>query len=103
MRTDNGLNKIDTWSYVHLFGSYFVATALALQIITSYPHLISILLTFLLGCLWEANDNRHKKWRLKNPTKALWLDIWAFDPRGASWLDIIMDAIGCLGALWVLS
>lgn len=102
MRTDNGLNKFDTWSYVHCLLSYFIATALSLKFLVNYPCWLSIIIAFALGCLWEINDERYKYWRLKNPFKALWLENW-FDRRGASWLDIVMDLAGCLGALWILS
>lgn len=97
MRTDNGLNKFDTWSYVHLFGSWCLA--MVLWKIFSRTPLDAVIITFGCGVFWEICDEIYHY-------LSEWIEILndnLFDKRGASWLDIIMDLIGCLGAIWVLN
>jgi len=102
-KSDNGLNRPDAWSGTHLFGSFALAIAL-MTLSLSRGIFDACLVAFCFGFLWELNDGRHKKWRLKHPAKWLWFDS-IFDPRGFSWLDLVMDFIGCAGAglcLWGL-
>ena len=89
MRTPTGLNKIDTWSYVHLFGSW----ALALTLYLVFKTLYAPLYAFILGILWECMDYYYSTW-----DKGYQCLDSVFDNRGFSRMDIVVDLLGCMGA-----
>ena len=93
MRTGTGVNSVDTWSWVHLFGSWCLAMALW-KIGIPCPYIVS----FLFGLSWECIDGLYAEYRISH---TLLDQIW--DKRGFSWLDLIFDGIGCAGALWLIS
>jgi len=95
--TNSTLNKIDAWSGTHLFGS-FTLTILFALIFTAFD---ACILAFCLGYLWELNDNRHEKYRQKHSAAHPKLDS-LFDPRGFSWMDLLLDLIGCFSAFLCL-
>lgn len=80
---------LDIHSIIHFIGSY--ALALTFYIL-GFQHYFII--AFGLGILWEVFD--HLKFYYE-------LDIPFLDPRGGSIIDIVVDLLGVLLAIGVLS
>ena len=100
-KSDNDINRLDAWSGTHLFGSF----ALAIVLMTLFPSrgiFDACLITFCLGIIWECLDNLYKLFyhylsdKFPQFTLKVLKHIW--DKRGFSWLDLVMDFIGCAGA-----
>ena len=70
---------IDTWSFVHLLGCYFLMTIFH-----------SWIIVLALGILWEFMDYLYACVKYEVPE---WFSS-IFDPRGADIMDIVFDAAG---------
>lgn len=81
--------RLDCWSPIHFFGSFFLSVFFCYLGVVYYK---SWVLAFLCGCLWELLDECLGKSRR----------VVFFDPRGGSWDDILFDFWGCLVAYVML-
>jgi hypothetical protein len=82
------LDKLNSWSWVHVFGSYGLCLTLFL-ISPTYIWLMAVIV-FLLGLFNELFLDGH------------FPKLGLFDPRGGDWYDIIYNTIGivCAIVLW---
>ena len=77
--------KFDFWSFVHFFGSFFLA-----HLLMAFWGFLGIPVAFGLGILYEIIcDGLLSK------------EIKFFDGNGGSWSDVIADFVGCVLALFV--
>ena len=77
--------KFDFWSFVHFFGSFFLA-----HLLMAFWGFLGIPVAFGLGILYEIIcDGLLSK------------EIKFFDGNGGSWTDIIMDFIGISLAVFI--
>lgn len=81
----------DAWSYIHFLGSCVLAIGLFMKIV---PNELAFIFAFSLGMLWECLDQMNKYFQ--------W-DIWLLDPTGWDIRDAVMDLIGILLSIWILS
>lgn len=88
MRTKSNVNSVDTWSWVHFFGSAFLVFAFRE---TGAYMFGSVLFTIMAGILQEIFDEIRKV-----TCHAGKINLWDkfFDRRGASWLDLMFDTGG---------
>lgn len=77
--------KLDWHTPTHLFGSFFLVH---LFMFFGMGVVISVVFAFVLGALWEVLDEVFKGELI-------------FDPRGGDMTDIIINALGCILAIWV--
>ena len=77
--------KFDFWSFVHFFGSFFLA-----HLLMAFWGFLGIPVAFGLGILYEIIcDGLLSK------------EIKFFDGNGGSWSDVIADFVGCVLALFI--
>lgn len=79
----------DAWSYVHLFGSFFLVYALYAFGVSFWN---SVGTAIALGFLWEALDE----------TLGKRLGMGFFDVRGFSLFDFLFDCVGVFVAILLM-
>jgi len=77
--------NIDSWSFVHFLGSFFLA-----HLLMAFWGFLGIPVAFGLGILYEVICDG-----------ILSKEIKFFDGNGGSWSDVICDLAGCVLALFV--
>ena len=77
--------KFDFWSFVHFFGSFFLA-----HLLMAFWGFLGIPVAFGLGILYEIICDGMLSRRIS-----------FFDSNGGSWSDVIADFVGCVLALFV--
>ena len=80
-----GWFKLDWHTPTHLLGSFFLVHLLQFF---GLSLIVSIGVAFTLGVIWEILDEE-------------FYGKWIFDKRGGDFTDIIVDAIGCILAIWI--
>ena len=77
--------KFDFWSFVHFFGSFFLA-----HLLMAFWGFLGIPVAFGLGILYELIcDGLLSK------------EIKFFDGNGGSWSDVIADFVGCVLSIFI--
>ena len=77
--------KFDFWSFVHFFGSFFLA-----HLLMAFWGFLGIPVAFGLGILYEIICDGMLSRRIS-----------FFDSNGGSWSDVIADFVGCVLALFI--
>jgi len=77
--------KFDFWSFVHFFGSFFLA-----HLLMAFWGFLGIPVAFGLGILYEIICDG-----------ILSKEIEFFDGNGGSWSDVIADFVGCVLAIFI--
>ena len=77
--------NIDSWSFVHFFGSFFLA-----HLLMAFWGFLGIPVAFGLGIAYEIICDG-----------ILSKEIKFFDGNGGSWSDVIADFVGCVLAIFI--
>ena len=77
--------KFDFWSFVHFFGSFFLA-----HLLMAFWGFLGIPVAFGLGILYEIICDGMLSRRIS-----------FFDSNGGSWSDVIADFVGCVLAIFI--
>ena len=77
--------KFDFWSFVHFFGSFFLA-----HLLMAFWGFLGIPVAFGLGILYEIICDGMLSRRIS-----------FFDSNGGSWSDVFCDLAGCVLALFI--
>lgn len=81
-----GIFKPDWHSLSHLFGSYFLVR-FGLSV-CGFDIFAAVGVAFGFGILYEIADT-------------VFAGKWIFDPRGGDIIDIFVDAVGCILAIFI--
>ena len=105
--TKSTLNRFDFWSLVHFFGCLaisLIAGIILSAIFDSYfkPLRVAFYIAWIAGGFWEILDQLYSDFRSNFDLETMYILDRIFDPRGASWLDFVVDTAGAFAGIGII-